>query len=117
MDEADDPRPTHVPPVIESASATTSPDNARSGPLAYVVTALIVGLLALFTLSFSSCMSAVGQIATSWECVHPDDYGYDYYDYYGDDANELYGDSRKTNGPLDVPPLPTSPLDSSPTKR
>lgn len=138
MDETDDRLPTRVPPVIESASATTSPDNARSGPVAYVVTALVVGLLALFTLSLSSCVSAVGQIATTWGYARPDDYGYDYYDYYdyydsypdedsysGQDPNgydlydeylnELYGGSRETGGPLDGVSLLTSSLDSSPS--
>jgi hypothetical protein len=134
MDETDDRRPMRVPPVIESASATTSPDNARSGPVAYVVTALVVGLLALFTLNLSSCVSAVGQIATTWGYARPDDYGYDHYDYYdyydsypdedsySDDyelydeyLNELYDGSPERSGPLDGVSLPTSSLDSSPS--
>lgn len=136
MDETDDRRPTRVPPVIESASATTSPDNARSGPVAYVVTALVVGLLALFTLSLSSCVSAVGQIATTSGYARPDDYGYDHYDYYdyydsypdedsySDDyelydeyLNELYDGSPERSGPLDGLSLLTSSLDSSPSAR
>ena len=44
--------------VIESASATTSHDNERSGPLAYVVFCIVVGLLALAVLGLSSCVSS-----------------------------------------------------------
>lgn len=47
-----------TPRVIETASATTSPDNANSGPRAYLITAF--GLLAamFLALSMGSCVAA-----------------------------------------------------------
>lgn len=50
-------------PVIESASATTSPDNSDSGPLAYVVTGVVVLLLVLMVSGFSGCAAAMGRLA------------------------------------------------------
>lgn len=54
------------PPVIETASATTSPDNKDSGPFAYVLTAVVVGLLAPLMLGFSGCASSLGQVGGAW---------------------------------------------------
>ena len=62
-------------PVIESASGTTDPRNSESGPTAYVVFGVVVGLLVLLAMSISSCTAALGSIASSsylWE-----DEGYD----------------------------------------
>lgn len=63
-------------PVIETASATTDPDNARSGPGAYVAFAIAAALVALFVLGLSSCVAAVGDFVASdigrSECVHED---------------------------------------------
>ena len=50
-------------PVIESASATTSPDNANSGPFAYVVFGVVIGLLVLLGVGISSCASALAAFA------------------------------------------------------
>lgn len=57
--------PIPSPPVIESASATTSPDNANSGPFAYVLTAVVVGVMLVVVTSLSSCASAIGQVAVN----------------------------------------------------
>lgn len=49
-------------PIIETASATTSPDNAHSGSTAYIIAAVVVGILLLITMSISSCVSNFAQI-------------------------------------------------------
>ncbi len=46
-------------PVIQSASATTSPDNSNSGPMAYVVTAIVLAVLLLLAGSLGSCATSV----------------------------------------------------------
>ena len=70
-----------VPPVIESASATTSPDNERSGPFAYILTAVVVAVLALLVMGFSGCVTSLGTLASApgsyWE--------YTYDPYFSDD--------------------------------
>ena len=57
--------PQAVDPVIESASATTSRDNANSGPAAYIIFFCALALLAVLTLGLSSCVSAVSKLALS----------------------------------------------------
>lgn len=52
-------------PVVETASATTDPDNARSGPGAYVAFALAAALVALFVFGLSSCVAALGDFVAS----------------------------------------------------
>lgn len=47
------------PRVIESASATTSRDNENSGPFAYVITAVALGLLLLVGVAGAGCVSLV----------------------------------------------------------
>ena len=75
-------------PVIESASATTSPDNANSGPLAYVVFGIVVGLLVLLLVGVSSCTSAAFSITSqqSWGYADSDFVGNDDY------LHDLLGD-------------------------
>lgn len=73
-------------PVIESASATTSPENSDSGPAAYVIFGIVVALLALLSFSLSSCSSALS--AATMVSV-TDDWGVrDYYDWDYDDYTE-----------------------------
>lgn len=50
--------------VIETASATTSPDNAQSGHMAYIIAAIAVGVLILFGMGLSGCMSLVAEIVS-----------------------------------------------------
>lgn len=73
-------------PVIESASATTSPENSDSGPAAYVIFGIVVALLALLSFSLSSCSSALSAATT---VSVTDDWGVrDYYDWDYDDYTE-----------------------------
>jgi hypothetical protein len=51
------------PSYIESASATTNPDNVNSGVKAYVITAVAIVLLLALSVTMSSCMAAMGAIA------------------------------------------------------
>lgn len=54
--------------VVETASATTSPDNASSGPTAYVITAITLGLLVIISLASAGCVSvAMGMLASELE--------------------------------------------------
>lgn len=78
-------------PVIESASGTTDPRNSESGPTAYVVFGVVVALLVLLAMSFSSCSSALGSIASSsrlWDDAWTDD---DWDGDWGDGWDEGYG--------------------------
>ena len=65
---------TPEPPVIETASATTSPDNANSGPLAYVVFGIVIALLVLLGAGLSSCGSMLSSLADedAWGYVGED---------------------------------------------
>ena len=45
--------------VIETASATTSQDNSNSGPFAYIITAVTVILVLLFSLVGGGCTAAI----------------------------------------------------------
>ena len=93
--------------MIESASATTDPANASSGPLAYVVTAVVVGVLVVLVSVVSGWAASVGRLMAS---TGSPSYGtgYDgYYDYEYDDTDdlddlldefeELFGDSDEPN--------------------
>jgi len=44
-------------PVIETASATTSPENAKSGSLPYAITGITLAALTVFSLLMGGCMS------------------------------------------------------------
>ena len=93
----------NVEPVIESASATTSPDNANSGNGAYVVFAVVAVLLLVLVTGLSSCASALSDVAwrnaeaRSWGgggYYHLDD---DYYDDWVDILDELGGYGHDTH--------------------
>lgn len=62
-DNLPDHRPTT--PTIESPSGTTDPDNSNSGPAAYVIFAVAIGLLVLLLLGVSSCVGAIGSIVSA----------------------------------------------------
>lgn len=48
-----------TPRIIETASATTSPDNSNSGSFAYVLTAITVGAILVLSLIGAGCASIV----------------------------------------------------------
>lgn len=50
--------------VVETASATNSPDNQNSGPFAYIVTAIALGSMIVVGLLASGCVTAALQIAS-----------------------------------------------------
>lgn len=54
-----------APHVIEGPSATTDPDNSRSGSAAYVIFGVAVAVLVLLALSLSSCASSLAQLGLS----------------------------------------------------
>lgn len=74
--------------VIESASATTSPDNSNSGSAAYVIFGVAVALVALIAIGFSGCVSALGRLALD---NHSYGYGHNY-DYDGQDIDDQLED-------------------------
>ena len=43
------------PKIIETASATTSPDNKNSGPFAYIITAVALAFLLVLALAGAGC--------------------------------------------------------------
>lgn len=57
--------------VIEGPSATTDPDNANSGPGAYLLFALAIALLVALYLGLASCVDSLGAIAAN---TYRDDY-------------------------------------------
>lgn len=77
--------------VIESASATTSPDNARSGPTAYVIFAVAVGVLVALVAGLISCAGTVSDVAA--RSLERGGLGYSQGYGYGWDVYELYPDS------------------------
>lgn len=78
-----------TPQVIETASATTSPDNVNSGSRAYLVVAAALLLAMALSTAIGGCMSSTFKslyyfaqddiAATDWEYVL--DEGYDFDDY------------------------------------
>ena len=48
-----------TPRIIETASATTSPDNSNSGPFAYIITAITIGALLLLSAAMGGLCSAI----------------------------------------------------------
>ena len=51
------------PRYIESASATTNPDNANSGAKAYVIAAIAIVVLIGISIGIGSCAALVGRAA------------------------------------------------------
>lgn len=82
--------PIPGPQIVESASATTSPDNSNSGPFAYILVACVAGVLLLLAASLASCASAIGQVATGGLDGFGLDYTYDPRYEYVDDSYEDY---------------------------
>lgn len=85
------------PPVIESASATTDPANAQSGPFAYVVSALAVLLLVLLVSGFTGCAASVGRYALesgadAYGMGYQQRYEYEYEHDYTDDLEDFFDD-------------------------
>lgn len=92
MEDMRDAGEKNVEPVIESASATTSPDNANSGNGAYVVFAVVAVLLLVLVSGLSSCASALSDVA--WRNAEAHSWGGNGYyylddDYYYDDWIEI----------------------------
>lgn len=66
------------PRVMETASGTTSPDNAQSGNFAYVIAAIAVAVSLLMGRAFSAWMMLVGDlIIDGYENYEPRDYDND----------------------------------------
>lgn len=89
--------------VIESASATTSPDNANSGNAAYIITGVCLAIMVAISMLFANAFgSALELIAGEVEDDIYDDYGIGLpstpYDSYGQDP---YG-SQGIQGSLPV---------------
>ena len=81
-------------PVIETASATTSPENAKSGSLPYVITGITLAFLTVFSLVMGGCMSFLfNEVALDMENdateypVSVDDYE-DFWDEYDEFMND-----------------------------
>lgn len=83
--------PIPATPIIESASATTSPDNSNSGPFAYVITVVAVGALLLLVTSLTSFASTIGQAAIDGGLGLGQTYD-PYYDHYLEDEYDGYDD-------------------------
>lgn len=88
-------------PIVESASATTDPDNQNSGPGAYIIFGVVVALLALLILSFSSCTSILSQQAsllsstgygTGWDTRWDQDWDMDWDDQLDGIVDEVLSD-------------------------
>lgn len=88
-------------PIVESASATTDPDNQNSGPGAYIIFGVVVALLALLILSFSSCTSILSQQAsllsstgygTGWDTRWDQDWDMDWDDQLDGLVDEVLSD-------------------------
>lgn len=95
------------PRVVETASATTSPDNSNSGPFAYIITGVVIGLLLLFSFGIAGCTSLIlntvvkdqyengySSNETTWDFDDYEDLDYenmDYEDWLEFYENEIYG--------------------------
>lgn len=77
-----------TPPVIETASATTSSDNANSGNLAFVLAAVAIASLAVIGMGMSSILRLAGHLVEERETS----YWYDDADGYQFDMNDNTGD-------------------------
>lgn len=101
------------PRVIESASATTSHDNENSGAFAYIITAVALGLLLLFSVAGAGCVSLVlagvadgyqrGTQSTGATAVPNNEYDFDFdedFDFDKDleDLIERYANPNGTHG-------------------
>jgi hypothetical protein len=102
------------PKVVESASATTSRDNENSGPFAYIITAVALGVLLLFSVVGAGCMSIIFTSAAvyrgdgtsgTYGTMSPDyNRDLDFDDYFDDELEEIlerYADPTRTHGTMD----------------
>lgn len=80
------PAPTPQVPVIESASATTSPDN-HSGPGAYVIVAICLAIIIALSLALANTLGEVlSEVADMVAEEYPDEeWDFDELDHYFDD--------------------------------
>ena len=111
------------PRYIESASATTNPDNANSGAKAYVIAAIAIVVLIGISIGIGSCAALVGRavyasrgslgsgLTSRPKSIDLDDYDlddldlddldlddYDYdHGFGGTDPDRLYGDDSTTD--------------------
>ncbi len=80
-------------PLIETASATTSPTNSNSGNLAFIIAGIAVALNLIFGLGMSGCMALIGSVveedAGSYSYHYYDSYDYDTDDFFNDDELDL----------------------------
>ena len=81
--------------VIETASATTSPDNAKSGSFAFIIAAVAIAVSLLFGGAIAGCLSLASEliIETYSSVPTPNNIeGYEqYYDNYLDDTYDFDG--------------------------
>ena len=81
-------QPAAASPSIETASATTSPDNSNSGHTVYLVA---IGVVLALTLLLSGAISSVQRMASTFNW---DDYGDDMVsEGYQNDESDGYGSS------------------------
>lgn len=100
--------------VVESASATTSRDNENSGPFAYIITAVALGAVLLFSVVGAGCMSIAFTSAAAYRgnatsstsgTMGPySNMDFDFDDYLDEDLEKLleqYADPTHTHGNMD----------------
>ncbi len=75
------------PRVIETASATTSPDNANSGNSAYLISAVALVVVMFFATSIGGCMSSAFK---SFYYLAEDDIVENYWETYNDQQEYFY---------------------------
>ena len=88
-----------APRPIETASATTSPDNVNSGPRAYYIALAALAALMIFSSMIGGCVATAFKsvyylveddvLATNWDEVLYDDNGYEYNIYDHDDMDHF----------------------------
>ena len=91
-----------APRPIETASATTSPDNANSGPHAYYIALGALIALILFSSMMGGCVAATFKsvyylveddiLATNWDEVLFDENGEEYNIYDYEDIDYMYNE-------------------------
>ena len=102
------------PRVIEGPSATTDPDNANSGPIAYVLFGLAIGVLALMLMSLTSCVDALGTLVANHSEGISSSVPHDTHDEWDDEWDEMWDDLENDFadedffGGLEGPSEPTS---------
>lgn len=77
------------PRIIETASATTSPDNSNSGSFAYIITAVVLGLALVVSLAGAGCAAVVIAAAANNPSSHSHAYPLNGYDTFDDDYGDM----------------------------